>query len=256
MWYVITTLILLVYLVVVWLLGRYMPLHGPADVWILRGVLAVLGIIGAAVAYFFVHKVNKAKAPAGDGNAQPGGADDLDALVREAVRRLKQSTLGRGSNLGTLPLVFVLGDAGSTKTTVLIHSALDPELLAGQVYRDNEVLPTSTANIWYTRQAIFVDPAGAMMGQAERWRKLVRLLQPEDFPRRSENVRRPHGQRWCVSIAKAFCNRARVRVRSRRHADCRYGCRRFRSCWESAFPSMFCSQRWTGLRSSRTSCGG
>ena len=181
MWYVITTLILLVYLVVVWLLGRYMPLHGPADVWILRGVLAVLGIIGAAVAYFFVHKVNKAKAPASDGNAQPGGADDVDALVREAVRRLKQSTLGRGSNLGTLPLVFVLGDAGSTKTTVLIHSALDPELLAGQVYRDNEVLPTSTANIWYTRQAIFVDPAGAMMGQAERWRKLVRLLQPGRF---------------------------------------------------------------------------
>lgn len=181
MWYVITTLVLLVYLVVVWLLGRYMPLHGPADVWILRGVLAVLGIIGAAVAYFFVHKVNKAKASAGDGNAQPGGADDVDALVREAVRRLKQSTLGRGSNLGTLPLVFVLGDAGSTKTTALIHSALDPELLAGQVYRDNEVLPTSTANIWYTRQAIFVDPAGAMMGQADRWRKLVRLLQPGRF---------------------------------------------------------------------------
>src|SRR5258708_4735277 len=178
MWYVITTLVLLVYLVVVWLLGRYMPLHGPADIWILRGVLAVLGIIGAAVAYFFVHKVNQAKAPASDGNAQPGGVDDVDALVREAVRRLKQSTLGRGSNLGTLPLVFVLGDAGSTKTTVLIHSALDPELLAGQGYRGNDVLPTSAANIWYTRQAIFLDPAGSMMGQADRWGRAVRVVQP------------------------------------------------------------------------------
>src|SRR5882672_953123 len=124
MLYWITTLVLLVYLVLVWLLGHWMPLHG-SDVWILRGVLALLGIIGGAVAYFYVYKVQKAKAGSGEDDAQAGGADDLDGLVREAVRRLKHSTLGRGSNLGSLPLVFVMGDAGSTKTTVLIHSALD-----------------------------------------------------------------------------------------------------------------------------------
>ena len=180
MLYWVTTLVLLVYLVLVWLLGRWLPLHG-SDVWILRGVLALLGIIGAVVAYFYVYKVQKAKEASREGDSQPSGTDDLDGLVREAVRRLKHSTLGRGTNLGSLPLVFVLGDAGSTKTTILIHSALDPELLAGQVYRDNEVLPTSTANIWYTRQAIFVDPAGSMMGQADRWRRLVRLLQPGRF---------------------------------------------------------------------------
>ena len=180
MLYLVTTLVLLVYLVLVWLLGRWLPLHG-SDVWILRGVLAVLGIVGAAVAYFYVYKVKKAKEPAAEGDAQSSGTDDLDALVQEAVRRLKHSTLGRGTNLGSLPLVFVLGDSGSTKTTVLIHSALDPELLAGQVYRDNQVLETSNANIWYTRQAIFVDPAGSMMGQADRWRRLVRLLQPGRF---------------------------------------------------------------------------
>ncbi len=180
MLYWVTTLVLLVYLVLVWLLGRWLPLHG-SDVWVLRGVLAVLGIIGAAVAYFYIYKVNKAKQASGEDDSRSGGTDDLDALVREAVRRLKHSTLGRGTNLGSLPLVFVLGDSGSTKTTVLIHSALDPELLAGQVYRDTEVLPTGAANIWYTRQAIFVDPAGSMMGQADRWRRLVRLLQPGRF---------------------------------------------------------------------------
>ena len=180
MLYLVTTLVLLVYLVLVWLLGRWLPLHG-SDVWILRGVLALLGIVGGAVAYFYVYKVQKAKKASGEDESQTHGTDDLEGLVREAVRRLKHSTLGRGSNLGSLPLVFVLGDSGSTKTTVLIHSALDPELLAGQVYRDNEVLPTSPANIWYTRQAIFVDPAGAMMGEADRWRRLVRLLQPGRF---------------------------------------------------------------------------
>ena len=180
MLYWITTLVLLVYLVLVFVIGRLLHLQGN-DVWILRGVLALLGIIAAVVAYFYVYKMYKSKLPSGENDSQPGGTDDLDGLVREAVRRLKHSTLGRGSNLGSLPLVFVLGDAGSTKTTVVIHSALDPELLAGQVYRDTEVLPTSTANIWYTRQAIFVDPAGSMMGEADRWRRLVKLLQPGRF---------------------------------------------------------------------------
>ena len=133
------------------------------------------------VALWYQHRIKKAKEAAGDEDSQADATDDLDSLVREAIRRLKQSTLGKGTDFGGLPLVFLLGDPGSTKTTVLIHSALDPELLAGQVYRDNDVVPTSTANIWYTRQAIFVDPAGSIMGQAGRWKRLVKLLQPARF---------------------------------------------------------------------------
>jgi len=180
--FLVTALVLLVYLVLAWFLGRWLPLHG-SDVWILRGVLAILGFVGAGVAFWYQYQVKEAKEKeaAGEGESQPSAADDLDALVREAVRRLKSSTLGRGTNLSSLPLVYVLGDSGSTKTTVLLHSALDPELLAGHVYRDNDILPTSTANIWYTRQAIFVDPAGSMMGQADQWRRLVKLLQPGRF---------------------------------------------------------------------------
>jgi len=178
--YWVTGLILLIYLVLVYLLGRWLPLHG-SDVWVLRGVLALLGLIGAAVAFWYQYKTKKANEAVGEDGSQSGSTDDLDGLVREAIRRLKQSTLGRGSNLASLPLVYLLGDAGSTKTTVLIHSALDPELLAGQVYRDNEILSTSVANLWYTRQAIFVDPAGSMMADAARWKRFVKLLQPARF---------------------------------------------------------------------------
>src|SRR5271165_1003864 len=180
MLYLVTILVLIVYLVLVWLLGMWLPVHG-SDVWILRGVLALLGLVGAGVALWYLQKVKKAKEASGEDASPASATDDLDTLVRGAVQRLKHSTLGRGTNLGSLPLVFVMGDPGSTKTTLLIHSALDPELLAGQVYRDNEVLPTSAANIWYTREAIFVDPAGSLMGQADRWRRLVRLLQPGRF---------------------------------------------------------------------------
>jgi type VI secretion system protein ImpL len=180
MLYLVTILVLIVYLVLVWLLGMWLPLHG-SDVWILRGVLAVLGLIAGGVVLWYLQKMKKAKEASGEDGSQAVASDDLDGLVREAIRRLKHSTLGRGSNLGSLPLVFVMGDPGSTKTTVVIHSALDPELLAGQVYRDSEVLPTTAANIWYTREAIFVDPAGSLMSEADRWRRLVRLLQPGRF---------------------------------------------------------------------------
>src|SRR5580693_3067974 len=180
MLYLVTILVLIVYLVLVWLLGMWLPLHG-SDVWILRGVLALLGLIAGGVVLWYMQKAKKAKEASGESGSQAGANDDLDGLVREAIRRLKHSTLGRGSNLGSLPLVFVMGDPGSTKTTVVIHSALDPELLAGQVYRDSDVLPTAAANIWYTREAIFVDPAGSLMGEADRWRRLVRLLQPARF---------------------------------------------------------------------------
>jgi type VI secretion system protein ImpL len=178
--YLVTVLILLIYLVLVWFLAGWLRLQG-SDVWILRGALALLGLVGAVVALWYQHKIKKAKEASGEDESQPSGMDDLDALVREGIRQLKRSSLGRGADLASQPVVFVLGDSGSTKTTALIHSALDPELLAGQVYRDEQVVPTALANLWYTRQAVFVDPAGELMSQRERWKRFVKLLQPARF---------------------------------------------------------------------------
>ena len=194
--YWVTGVILLIYLILVYLLGRWLPLHG-SDVWILRGVLALLGLIGALVALWYQYKLRKAREASGEEESQESSTGDLDTLVREAIRRLKQSTLGRGTDLSKLPIVFVLGDSGATKTTVVIHSALDPELLAGQVYREDEVIPTSPANLWYTRQAIFVDPAGAIMGQRDRWRRLVKLLQPARFSAVGQKAQAPRAAIVC-----------------------------------------------------------
>ena len=70
MLYLVTALVLLVYLVLVWFLGRWLPLHG-SDVWILRGVLALLGLIGAAVAFWYQYKVKKAKEKRLPGRTNP-----------------------------------------------------------------------------------------------------------------------------------------------------------------------------------------
>src|SRR5271154_2878411 len=177
--YLVTGIILLVYLVLVWFVGTWLHLLG-SSLWILRGALAVIGLIAAGVFLWFHHKSKKEREAAGQApaDAQTG---DIDTLVHTAIRRLKTSTLGRGASLGNLPLVFLLGDSGSTKTTTIIHSALDPELLAGQVYQDNNIVATRVANIWYTRQAIFVDPAGGMLAESGRWKRLVKLVQPGRF---------------------------------------------------------------------------
>jgi len=183
--YWVTLVVLLVFSVFAWFIVPVLGLKGQ-DIWMLRGALILLGTIGASVALWYQHSVKKREEQAageqdGQGGGGGSGTDDLDAVVREAARRLKRSTLGKGTDLSSQPLVFFLGDPGSTKTTILIHSALDPELLAGQVYRDTEVLPTTAANVWYTRQAIFVDPAGDLMGQPDRWKRLMRLMQPARF---------------------------------------------------------------------------
>jgi type VI secretion system protein ImpL len=175
--YWVTGGILLVYLVLVWFLATWLRLSG-SDVWILRGGLALIGLLGAA-SFLWFHRNAKARQPKGEPEGSAGSeTNDLDLLVHEAVRRLKTSTLGRGASLGNLPLIFLVGESGSTKTTTVIHSALDPELLAGHVYQDNNVVATRVANIWYSRAAIFVDPAGALLTQPNRWKRLVKLVQP------------------------------------------------------------------------------
>jgi type VI secretion system protein ImpL len=176
--YWITGGILLAYLVLVWFIGTWMNLQG-SHLWILRGGLAFLGLVAAGIFLWFHRK--KTAATSGADGSDPSGNAEIDLVVHEAVRRLRSSTLGRSATLGKLPVVFLLGESGSTKTTTIIHSALDPELVSGHVYQDNNILPTRISNIWYTREAIFVDPAGDLLGQPSRWRRLVKLLRPGRF---------------------------------------------------------------------------
>jgi type VI secretion system protein ImpL len=169
--------VLLVYLVLVWFIGTWANPPG-AGIWFLRIGLWLIGLFGAGFAAWWFHRQAKA-AEGTDTEFIPSAATgEVDLLVRDAVRRLKKSALGRGASLGNLPLIFLVGDPGSTKTTTIIHSALDPELLAGHVYQDNTVVPTRVANFWYTRQAVFVDGGGSIFSQPEVWKRLIRLVQP------------------------------------------------------------------------------
>ena len=177
MLYLLTSLILAVYLALVWFLGERLHLAGT-DLVILRMGLALIGVLSVVFFVWFYRRIQAAKAAGTRKSAVSTDGSEIQAIVREASRRLKNSAVAAGARLENLPLIFVLGESGSTKTTTVIHSALDPELLSGHVYQDNQVLPTRLLNVWYSRQAVLVDPSGSLMTQSADWKHLLKLLAP------------------------------------------------------------------------------
>ena len=111
--------------------------------------------------------------------AQGPGADEISLLVRDADAKIAAAKIQPGARLATLPAYLIMGDAGSTKTSVMIHSGLDPELMAGQVYQGGNVAPTRTANFWFSRKSVFVEAGGKLTTEPPKWAKLVSRLAPK-----------------------------------------------------------------------------
>ncbi len=165
--YLIAALALAAWLVLAWLIGSIMHLTG-ASLSVVRISLALLGIV--CVAFFFWFRLRKRKqTDSGDG----AGGDEIDLLFRNAAAKLHQA-----GGLSRLPAIVVTGESGSTKTSVVMNSGLEPELLAGQVHQDGSVVPTRNANIWYGGGAVFVETAGSLLQDAPKWARLVGHLCP------------------------------------------------------------------------------
>ncbi|MBZ5595569.1 MAG: hypothetical protein LAP39_25295 [Acidobacteriia bacterium] len=175
--YLVTGAILLVYLVMVWFLGTLMHLHGR-DLWFLRIGLSVIGVAAAAIFLWFKRK--EQKQAQGNMSAQAAGPAhaEIDALIRDAEAKLAAARIEGGAKLGNLPAIVLIGDAGATKTSTMIHSGLEPELIAGQVYQETTVTPTRLANIWFARRWIFAEAGGRLLADNAGWQRLIRRLRP------------------------------------------------------------------------------
>jgi type VI secretion system protein ImpL len=152
-------------------LGFLLALKG-STLYIFIGLLSIVGIIGAG---FFVWWKNKQDAQSG---AKPSGDPEIDGLVKEVEAKLAAAKAVAGAKIGNLPLFFVMGEPGSVKTTSMLHSALEPELVCGQVYQDTNVVPTRLANVFLAKNTLFLDTGGPLMSNAERWQRLVRRMAP------------------------------------------------------------------------------
>ena len=177
--YLLTGSALSVYLLLMWIFGSVLKLRGP-DLWVFRAVGALIGFLVAGLYIWYRLKSGLSGIRLGRSRgAEAGGeADEADLVIRDAEARLAASRLGPGARLSQLPVVFVVGPPGSAKTTAMVQSGLEPELLAGQVYQENAIAPTRSVNLWFARQTVFVEVAGRLLAEPDRWVRLVRRLAP------------------------------------------------------------------------------
>lgn len=180
--YFLTGTALAVYMMLAWILGGVLGLSGT-NLGVFRAIAAVVGVAVAGLYLwmqfrYYSSAIQSSRAASGGEKAGAGGPDEIDALLRDAEARLAASKLGRGARLAQLPVVLVLGPPGSAKTTCMVQSGVEPELLAGQVYQENAVVATQSVNLWYGRQMVFVEAAGRLLNEPARWERLVRRLAP------------------------------------------------------------------------------
>src|SRR5581483_7490277 len=97
--------------------------------YIVIGVV-LLAIIVLTVVYF-IQKKKKKKAELAAAEAEETAApsdDEIALLVKEAEGKLAAAKL-EGARAGNLPVYLLLGEPGAAKTSVMLHSGLDAELV-------------------------------------------------------------------------------------------------------------------------------
>jgi type VI secretion system protein ImpL len=167
-------LVFIISVVLAWLVGPLLGIAGTA-LLILRILLVLLGTGAAGVILFLFFRDKRRDAAA---IKLPGGTD-LDTLLREAERRLGAAQHTGAKSLETLPLIYILGETNSAKTTSVLKSGFDPELLAGQVYRDQDIVATGVANFWYTQAFVFVESGDAVRRTPALWNRLIHKTRPK-----------------------------------------------------------------------------
>ncbi|HWY70217.1 MAG TPA: ImcF-related family protein [Terriglobales bacterium] len=171
---VITTAALILYLLLAWFVGSLMGLTGTR-VWVLRAGLSLIGIVAAGTFLWFRRRLTQ--------DALLRGANaayflDVDRLLNEAEGKLKAAKAGK---LATFPIVYVLGESNTAKTTTIQHGGLHPELLAGEPERVGQIESTASINVWAAGGAIFIEAGGKISTDSQLWTYLLRRTQPAEL---------------------------------------------------------------------------
>ncbi len=101
-----------------------------------------------------------------DEAAGPGDDEISHAHPRGQEQTLPPPKLEQGARVVNLPVFMLLGETGSAKTSVMLHSGLDPELLAGQVYQQGNVTPPAARISGISRRSVFVEAAGKLLADS------------------------------------------------------------------------------------------
>lgn len=168
---ILTAILLIIYLALAWFAGAYIGVSG-ARVWILRVGLSIIGFVAAALFLWFERKLKRDRLLTGP-NAP--FVSELDALLNHARKQLHQRV---GRSLGNFPIVYVIGESNTAKTSILEHCGAQPELLAGEPERDEQIAATSTLNIWLAGNTLLIEAGGRLANDSSLWSYLVERTQP------------------------------------------------------------------------------
>src|ERR1017187_10004595 len=178
-YYLISAVFLVVFLGVSWVVTGLLHLSGTTEM-IVRTLL--MGLVFAGFGALYWLRSRRQNQPATDAErAQEDVAAserEIGSFVRDAEIRLAASNLGKEAKLSQLPVFFLIGETASAKTSVFVHSGVEPDLLAGQVYQDSAIVATRPVNIWLAQRSVFVEAGGQLLGEPARWGRLVKRLQP------------------------------------------------------------------------------
>jgi type VI secretion system protein ImpL len=157
--------------------GRMMGLSGT-QLWLWRFGVGLLATAAAGLVLWWGKRRQEEKDQAEGG--PPGMDDDVGSAFDAVARRLKKDG-GSRRRVRHRPLVLVTGPVDSAKTTVVVRSGMDPELLAGGVWRGDEIVETQGVNIWMASDTLWVEAGAAVLGDERRWDRLVGHLKPARF---------------------------------------------------------------------------
>ena len=178
--------------------GAAALLHLHGTPLIVLVILIMLAGIAAAIIILVLHYRAKKRQSAEDQTAD-SGAGDIDLLLNDANRKLRTSRQQGPKTLNGLPLLYLLGERGSAKTTLVLRSGLDPELIAGTAPREGDVSPTPLLNLWFTRQAAILE-AGEIVRQSQSaLSKLVTRTRPKAYRSAFGSGAPPRAAIVCVS---------------------------------------------------------
>ncbi len=156
--------VLIVFILLAWLLGAVLTLSEGERVTLRVGLVA-LGLIGAVALLWYLRPQDEVvDAPV---DAKSG---DVVAVVASARARLPRGAFDSRA------MVLVLGTQGSCKSTLVMKSGTDPELLAGDAVAGDVPGKTALATFWRVKDAILAEAGGPVVTDVVPWRQLVRAL--------------------------------------------------------------------------------
>lgn len=159
-------------------LAALLHLHGvPFIVFVV--VILLLGIAAAVLILILHFRAKKQRGFEGD-SAGGAATGELDLLLNDANRKLRASQQG-AKTLDLLPLIYVLGEQGAAKTTMVMRSGLDPELLAGTLPREGELVATPIVNVWFTHQSAIVEAGEGVRQSGQLLTHLIDRTRPRAY---------------------------------------------------------------------------